>query len=243
MTGVGGLVFVADLEAPVLDDDDRHHLARVLRVRPGELVSAGDGAGRSRPCRWSGGGVLEACGEVVAAEAPTPSLTVCMALTKGARPELAVQKLTELGVDRIVPLLAARSVARWQGERAEHHLSRLRRVARQAAMQSRRAYLPEISPVCDFALAAALPGATLAQAGGGPPTAGTTVVLIGPEGGWADEELSRGLPLVGLGPGVLRAETAAIAVGVLLSGLRHGLVTASAGPGTAAEGRPGDATA
>ena len=223
-------MFVADLETPALDEDDRHHLARVLRVRRGEALQVGDGAGRWRPCRFATGGVLEPCGEVVEVEAPAPALTVGIALTKGARPELAVQKLTEVGIDRMVPFVAARSVARWEGERAERHLARLRRVAREAAMQSRRLHLPEVSLVCDLAEAAALVGATLAHPGAGPPSATTSVVLVGPEGGWADEELALGLPRVGLATGVLRAETAAIAAGVLLSALRDGVVAASPGP-------------
>ncbi len=236
MSGSARLVFVADLEAPALDDDDRHHLARVLRVREGEVLRAGDGAGRWRPCRLGPGGVLEPSGEVVEVEAPSPVLTIGIALTKGARPELAVQKLTELGIDRILPLVAARSIARWQGERAERHLVRLRRVAREAAMQSQRLHLPQVSPVYDLPEAASLPGAVLAHPGGDPPSLATTVVLVGPEGGWSDEELAMGLPRVGLGPGVLRAETAAMAAGTLLGALRHGMV-AEVAPAE----RPGEA--
>lgn len=224
MGRAGRLVFVADLQAPVLDAADRHHLARVLRLGAGETVRAGDGAGRWRPCRLNGGGLLEPCGDVVQARVPGPPLAVGIALTKGARPELAVQKLTELGIDRIVLVVAARSVARWDGERAERHLVRLRRVAREAALQSQRLHLPEISPVCDFDQVAAQAGTALAQPGGGPLTLTTTMVLVGPEGGWADEELASGLPRIGLGDGVLRSETAAVAAGALLSALRQGLV-------------------
>ncbi len=224
MSGSARLVFVADLGAPALDDDDRHHVLRVLRVRRGEALQVGDGAGRWRPCCLGVAGELEPCGEVVEVEAPVPALTVGIALTKGARPELAVQKLTEVGIDRIVPFVAARSVARWEGERAERHLIRLRRVAREAAMQSRRLHLPDVGPVCDLAEMAALVGATLAHPGGGAPSATTRVVLVGPEGGWADEELAMGMPRIGLADGVLRAETAAIAAGVLLSALRSGIV-------------------
>ncbi len=238
MEGSGRLVFVADLDSPVLDDDDRHHLARVLRLRVGEALRAGDGAGRWRPCRLGPEGVLEPRGEVVDEPAPTPALPGAVALTKGARPELAVQKLTELGIDRIVPVVAARSVARWEAERGDRHVLRLRRVAREAAMQSLRPRVPEVTPVRDFAEASALPGAALAQPGGGPPTPATRAVLVGPEGGWSDEELGCGLPRLGLGSGVLRAETAAIAAGVLLGALRQGLVA----PVLGAE-PPGESTA
>ncbi|MBW3547185.1 MAG: 16S rRNA (uracil(1498)-N(3))-methyltransferase [Actinobacteria bacterium] len=217
-------VFVADLERPELEEGDRHHLAQVLRLRPGELVTAADGAGRWCPCQVAAGGRLERSGDVVVTSAPRPALTVAIALTKGNRPELAVQKLTELGIDRVVPFLAARSVVRWDGERADRHLRRLRRVAREAAMQCRRAHLPEVTDLTDFDAAAGRPGAALACLGGQPPTLHQPTVLVGPEGGWSDEERSRGLPEVGIGPHILRAETAAIAVATLLGGLRAGLV-------------------
>ncbi|MGI8759322.1 MAG: RsmE family RNA methyltransferase [Acidimicrobiales bacterium] len=220
-------VFVADLDELRLDEADHHHLVQVLRGRAGELVTASDGAGRWRPCRLGPGGALQVCGDVVEVPAGAPALTVGVALTKGARLEVAVQKLTELGVDHIVPIAAARSVVRWVGERADHHLRRLRRVAREAAMQSRRVHLPQIAPVAEFAAAAGMPGAALAQPGGSPPSLARAVLLVGPEGGWAPEELAYDLPTVGLGPQVLRAETAAIAAGTLLVALRSGIVTES----------------
>ena len=149
---------------------------------------------------------------------------MAFALTKGEKPELVVQKLTELGVDRIVPFTAARSIVRWDADRAAHHIGRLRKVAREAAMQSRRAHLPVVEDLLDFAGVRALPGAVLADAGGGPPRLDRPVVLIGPEGGWTDDERSAGLPAMGLGPQILRAETAAIAAGTLLGALRAGTV-------------------
>jgi len=217
-------VFVADVAAPVLDDEDRHHLERVLRTRVGEEVTVADGRGGWRRCAFTAGGGLEPVGEVEQRPAPMPAITVAFALTKGEKPETAVQKLTELGVDRIVPFAAARSVARWDGDRAERHVARLRKVAREAAMQSRRAQLPIVDDVVDFAAAAAIPGACLADAGGAPPSLDRPVVLVGPEGGWSDEERAAGLPTVGLGPFVLRAETAALTAGALLGALRAGFV-------------------
>ena len=216
-------VFVADVAAPVLDDDDRHHLERVLRLRPGEEVTVSDGRGGWRVCAFDTG-ALTPVGDVEARPAPVPPLTVAFALTKGDKPETAVQKLTEVGVDRIIPFAAGRSVARWDGERAERHLSRLRKVAREAAMQSRRAHLPVVDPVTDFATVAALPGAAMADAMGAPPSLAHPVVLVGPEGGWTDDERGAGLPTVRLGAQVLRAETAAIVAGGLLAALRSGLV-------------------
>jgi 16S rRNA (uracil1498-N3)-methyltransferase len=214
-------VFVGDLDHAQLDPGDRHHLERVLRIRRGEAVTASDGAGRWRRFRY--GPALLPNGEVVEVPAPVPVLTVALALTKGHRPELVVQKLTELGVDRIAVFPSARSVARWEGERAERHLQRLRRVAREAAMQSRRVRLPTVVGLEGFAAAAALPGAALADRDGGPPTLAHPAILVGPEGGWTPEERA-GRPRVALSDGVLRAETAAIVVGTILTAMRDGRV-------------------
>jgi len=213
-------VFVADLDAPALDDVDRHHLERVLRTRPGEEVTVSDGRGGWRRCTFAAGGGLRPEGPVEHRAAPSPPITIAFALTKGDKPELTVQKLTELGVDRIIPFVAFRSVTRWDDERGARHVDRLRKVAREAAMQCRRAHLPAVDDVVDFATVAALPGAALADAGGAPPDLGHPVVLVGPEGGWADEERAGGLPTVSLGEHVLRSETAAMAAATLLTALR-----------------------
>lgn len=223
-------VFVADLAAPQLDADDRHHLGRVLRLRAGETVSASDGRGGWRPCTWAGdgggdgGGGLAPAGEVERVAPPLPPITVAFAPVKGDRPEWVVQKLTEVGVDRIVVLATARSVVRWEGDRAAKHIERLGRVAREAAMQSRRVWLPQVEGVVAFGEAVGGGGVALAEPGGAPPSLDRPVVLVGPEGGWSDDELAVDLPRVDLGPTVLRAETAAVAAGVLLSALRAGLV-------------------
>src|SRR5688500_562389 len=110
--------FVDDLDVPRLDGDDQRHLQRVLRLRPGSEVTAGDGAGRWRPCLLTDGPGLDVVGDVVADPDPGPALTVGFALVKGEKPELVVQKLTELGVDRIVPFDAERSVVRWEPAKA-----------------------------------------------------------------------------------------------------------------------------
>jgi 16S rRNA (uracil1498-N3)-methyltransferase len=230
-------VFVADLDVLDLDDVDRHHLSRSLRLRPGEEVTASDGAGRWRRCRSvtarSGGGpadlLLEADGPVRYEAAPSPPVGVGFVVTKGERPEWVVQKLTEVGVDRIVLLSSARSVVRWEAVRAERNTERLRRVAREAAMQSRRTRLPEVSgpaPLGEVVSRSQDAGEiALAEQGGERPTLARPFVLVGPEGGWDPAELAGGLPRVGLGPNVLRAETAAVTAGVLLCGLRAGLVS------------------
>jgi 16S rRNA (uracil1498-N3)-methyltransferase len=227
-------VFVADLDAPVLDEADRHHLAHALRLRPGEEVTASDGTGRGRRCRYVTGRpgrdrvevALEPEGPLISEEPLSPAVGVGFVVTKGSRPEWVVQKLTEVGVDRIVPLSSSRSVVRWDPSRAERNVERLRRVAREAAMQSRRNRLPDVTEVLPFAdVAVAGAVAALAEVGGKPPSLERPFVLVGPEGGWDRTELACGLPLVDLGPNVLRAETAAVAAGVLLCALRAGLVS------------------
>jgi 16S rRNA (uracil1498-N3)-methyltransferase len=216
----GPLVFVADLEHPVLTDDDHHHLARVRRVRDGHEVLLADGTGRWRRARFAGA-EPEVVGEIATAPLASPPVGVGFALVKGQKPELVVQKLTELGVDRIVPFTASRSVVRWDQAKARASLARFERVAREAAMQSRRPRLPTVEPVGTFHALAARPGACRADADGAPPSLDHPLVLVGPEGGWSDEERSVALPLVSLADGVLRAETAAIAAGVLLTSLRR----------------------
>jgi len=152
---------------------------------------------------------------------------------KGERPELVVQKLTELGVDRILPLAAARSVVRWDPARAARGVARLRQVAREAAMQARRTRLPEVADVATVvaaARAAGSGGALCDQGGATPLGLARPSLLIGPEGGWDPDELRCGLPTVGLGPTTLRSETAAIAAAVLLCGLRAATVGEAGGP-------------
>lgn len=235
-------VFVADVGAPVIDDADRHHLERVLRLRPGEQVTVSDGAGAWLLCVLGTGLVLEPVGEVERSERPRPELTVGFALVKGDRPEWIVQKLTECGVDRIVPFVAERSVVRWDGDKTARNAERLRRVAREAAMQSRRRWLPNVVDPVPFATTVRLVqgvGGALADAGSGDAVSlARPAVLVGPEGGWSDAERASaeasGLAAVRLGPQVLRAETAAVAAGVLLAALRDGIVAPSAGsPGPA----------
>ena len=220
--GAAAHAFVADLDSPVLAPEDRHHLERVLRLRRGEALTVSDGAGGWRSCTFDT--ELRPAGDVMREPAPVPRITVAFALLKGERPELVVQKLTELGVDRITPMVTARCVVRWDGARSGRHGDRLQRVAREAAMQSRRSWLPIVDTVASFASVASQPDAVLADAGGGPVDLDRPVVLVGPEGGWSPEEVACGRPTVGLAPNVLRAETAAIAAGALLVAKRASLV-------------------
>ncbi len=221
----GPFVFVDDLDGPTLGDDDRHHLVRVLRTRPGAPLVLGDGAGAWRT------GVLgptdvEPTGPIRRWAPPQPALTIGFALVKGDKPELIVQKLTELGVDRIVPFRAERSVARWDDAKAAKAVARLRTVARAAAMQSHRPVLPTVEDVADLAALASRPGAGLADRTGAPPSLDRPVLLVGPEGGWTDAERASA-PSVALGEHVLRAETAAVTAGSLLTALRAALVAPS----------------
>ncbi|MGH8921771.1 MAG: RsmE family RNA methyltransferase [Actinomycetes bacterium] len=218
-------VFVEDLDAPALGEADRHHLTRVLRLRSGESVVAADGRGGWRLCRYADG-ALAPHGEIHHEDRPEPALTVAFAPTKGDRPEWTVQKLAELGIDTISPLHSARSVVRWEGDRGTRQVARLQEVAVQAARQSRRLWRPVVTPVTTFAdLVAARPGdLVLSVAGGAPPSLGRPVVLVGPEGGWGPDELRAGLPIMGLGSGVLRAETASVTAAAVLTALRAGLV-------------------
>jgi len=221
-------VFVDDLDVLALAPDDARHLARVLRLRAGEPVVAADGAGAWRPATFAAEDApLGAAGPVRVQARPDPPVVVGFVPVKGERPEWVVQKLTELGVDHIVVLRSARSVVRWEGDRARSALRRLRRVAREAAAQSRRAWLPRLDGVLDLAGMAALLAPVplaLAEPGAEPPGPATTAVAVGPEGGWDPGELGTASGQVGLGGAILRAETAALGAGMLLCALRDGLV-------------------
>lgn len=204
----------------MLADADRHHLERARRLRPGDRLTVGDGRGRHRSARF--GGDLSVEGPVVAEPKPEPPLTVAFGLTKGDRPDLTVQKLTEIGIDRIVPFVADRTVVRWDEHKAARNVGRWRAIAREAAAQAHRAWLPEVTEVGTFASAIASPGAALTDPTGEPPTAERTTWLVGPEGGWSPDEvaLAAHLPRVRIAGHVLRAETAAIVSGALLAALR-----------------------
>ncbi len=219
----GPVVFVADLGTPELDADDRHHLERVLRVRRGGAIVCSDGTGYWRRCRL--GTHVEPEGDIERIPRALPPIRVGFALVKGEKPELITQKLTEVGVDRIVPFSAERSVVRWDDDRATRHHERLRRVAIAAAAQSRRVWLPEVEAPVSFRSLAQQPGVALADLDGEPPGGDLPTVLVGPEGGWSDAERARVERRVGFGTLVMRAETAAIVVGATLSALRAGIVS------------------
>ncbi len=213
------LVFVDHLDTPVLGDEDYHHLTRSLRLKDGSAISVSDGQGRW--CRGRLGAVVEAAGPVVEVGRPTWPIAVAFAPMKAQRPEWIVQKLTELGVDHIIPLRTERSVVRWDADRAGRQTERWVKTIREAAMQSRQVRLPTFEPVSDVhAVLARHPYAALADPEGVPVGAGDRMLLIGPEGGWGAEE-RRGAGLRSLPGGILRAETACIVAATMLANLRN----------------------
>jgi 16S rRNA (uracil1498-N3)-methyltransferase len=206
-------VLVTDVEDAMLDEATVHHLRRVLRLRDGEPITVTDGAGAWRTGTFTGAGV-EPGGDVIVEPAPDPPLIVAVAPPKGERAEWLVQKCTEVGVDRIMWLDAERSVVRWNGDRAEQHLARFRRIATEAALQSRRVWLPVIEgPVPATAV---LPTAAAAEPGGRAVDAGDTTIAVGPEGGWSEAESKLAASHVSLGSNVLRVETAAVVAVTLM---------------------------
>ncbi len=212
---------------------DGHHLERVRRLRVGEPVTAADGAGRWRPYRVAradpGQLTLAADGSPVVEPRLTPGLVLACAPTKGERPEAVVRHATELGVDEIWWVTTARSVVRWDGERADAVLERLRRVAREAAAQCRRARLPLLEAPGPLGDLAGRPGLLVADRAGAAPTdlpdppEPGWILVVGPEGGLTPGELAAlgHPPRLGLGPHVLRSETAALAGPAALAAHRH----------------------
>lgn len=216
-------VFVADIAVPEIDDDTGHHLRRVRRLRPGVRCTATDGAGAWRWCRLGEDGSLEPDGEVVRAPRATPEIVIAFALTKGGKPELVVQKLTELGIDRIVPFRAEHSVVRWDGDKAADHHRRWQAVVVAALEQSRGCWLPRVDPVADLDSVVGL-GAIRLDRGGRAPSLRRPVLAVGPEGGWSDAERAALPETVGIATNVLRAETAALTAGGVMTSLRSGAV-------------------
>jgi 16S rRNA (uracil1498-N3)-methyltransferase len=211
-----------------LDGDEGRHAATVVRIRAGERVVLTDGAGTAATCTVTAAGkaALDLVVDEVAVTTPSaPTLTVVQAIPKGDRGELAVEVLTEIDVDRIVPWAAARSVAVWRGERADKGLAKWRAAGRAAAKQARRSLFPEITPLATTAEIVGLIGdADLAlvlhedavEAFAGVDLAGidSVLIVVGPEGGIAEDELAAfaaaGARVVRLGSSVLRTSTAGV---------------------------------
>ncbi|MEU8518192.1 16S rRNA (uracil(1498)-N(3))-methyltransferase [Streptomyces sp. NPDC048577] len=224
----------------VLDGPEGRHAVSVKRLRAGEELVLTDGRGA-----WAGCVVASAEGKdrlTVDVRAvhddpePTPRITVVQALPKGDRGELAVEIMTETGVDAIVPWAASRCVTQWRGERGLKALAKWRATAREAGKQSRRTRFPEVADAMSTKQAAALlaeadfaavlhedrdhPSDALADAR--LPVTGGIVLVVGPEGGVSPEELAvfeaAGAKPYRLGPSVLRTSTAGTAATALLLG-------------------------
>jgi len=219
----------------VLGGAEGHHAASVRRLRPGEALRLADGRGGVAECVVTAvepGGLRLAVGQVVRLEPPRPRFVLVQALAKGDRGELAVELATELGVDEVVPWAAARSVTRWEGTRGERALARWRATAREAAKQSRRAWVPPVAEPHTTGqvatrLARSAGGLLLGEGAAEPLTAarlpndGDLVLVVGPEGGLDDAEIaaltSAGGRPVRLGDAVLRTSTAGAAALAVLS--------------------------
>lgn len=227
-------------EQVLLDGDEGHHAARVLRMRVGEPVMVCDGAGEV------GDGVVASVDRTGLAidvtgrwsvAAVDPKVTVVQALPKSDRSELAVDLAVEAGADEVIPWQAQRCVSRWDAHKAEKGRRRWEAVAQAASRQSRRAYVPSVPELHSTAQLAELVGARAAdgavvlvlhesaESGLGAlaarlSSASSVVLIVGPEGGVADEELrilaDAGAAPVRLGPTVLRTSSAAaVALGAL----------------------------
>ncbi|MFJ8081073.1 16S rRNA (uracil(1498)-N(3))-methyltransferase [Streptomyces sp. NPDC096205] len=221
----------------VLDGPEGRHAVSVKRLRPGEDVVLTDGRGR-----WAEGVVRAAegkdrlvvdLGAVEEEPEPQPRITVVQALPKGDRGELAVETMTETGVDAIVPWAASRCITQWKGERGLKALAKWRATAREAGKQSRRVRFPEVADAASSKQVAALLAkadfaAVLHESGEEPlatvelPTEGEIVLVVGPEGGVSPEELAlfaeAGAKPYVLGRTVLRTSTAGTAAVALLLG-------------------------
>jgi 16S rRNA (uracil1498-N3)-methyltransferase len=238
---MGAPVFVLDRallaqDRVVLDGAEGRHAATVRRLAPGEHVVLTDGHGLRADCRVVAAGpdrlelVVHARTET---PEPAPRLVVVQALPKGDRGEVAVETMTEAGVDEIVPWAASRCVTRWREGRGEKALARWRSTAQAAAKQSRRARFPvvtELAGTLDVVdrLRRAAAGVVLHEEAVDtlsdlqPPTTGEVVLVVGPEGGLSDEELAVLSQAAGtsyrIGPTVLRTSTAGtVALAAVLS--------------------------
>ena len=216
-------------DAVELDGDEARHAVVVKRIRVGEQVVLTDGAGTCATVTVAATtktSLSATVDEVATVEPELPRVVVVQAIPKGDRGELAVEMLTEVGVDVIVPWAAARSVSVWRGDKQVKALAKWRSTARESAKQSRRAWFPEVAEMVGTADVVALlrdadVPVVLHEAASGPlgdlpvPGRGEIVIVVGPEGGISEEELvafaAVGAEPVRLGSSVLRTSTAGVA--------------------------------
>jgi 16S rRNA (uracil1498-N3)-methyltransferase len=227
-------LFLGFLDTPEVGDEvcltgeEGHHAADVRRIRLGEVVLISDGAGRAvrgPVTRTEKGSLAMEVAEVLTTPTPKVRYIAVQALPKADRAELAVEVLTEAGIDQIIPWQAERSIVKWAPERVERALSRWRSTAREAAKQSRRFRVPVVAePMTtaelvqqiqrvDLALAlhevAETPLPTVEL-----PSSGDVLFIVGPEGGLSDAEVTAfaeaGAKVVLISDAVLRTSTAGV---------------------------------
>jgi 16S rRNA (uracil1498-N3)-methyltransferase len=235
------------------DSDETHHLVRVLRLRPGDVVQALDGRGLALTVQLTTIGSRHAKGHVLArsqvnAESPL-ALTLVQSIPKGDKMETIVRMATELGVERVAPVLTERTVVRMDGVRWGERAQRWQRVAQEAAKQSGRSVVPVVQSPRSFErwFTAESPGTLvvcLHEAEERPlscvlpaPPVRRVALVVGPEGGLSQGEIeilrAGGALVAGLGPRILRTETAG-PVGLALLQARYGdLGTKTVTPGPA----------
>ena len=245
-------------ETVTISGEDHRYLTRVLRLAPGDRVMLFDGRGAEADAELARIGPRDAELRLIARRAAAsskrgPALILLQALARGEKMDFVMQKATELGADRIIPVATARAVPHLEAQRSESRHARWEKIAREAARQCGRADVPAIDPVADFvqavsdlpegalkllfyeaaraqslkaalnaalkaALEAALEAALPAALPSSAPAA--VAIAIGPEGGFTDEEAAAaeaaGFVAVGLGPRILRTETAALAALAIL---------------------------
>ena len=227
-------------DAVTLTGSEAHHAAAVRRVRSGEQVTVGDGRGA-----WLTGEceavtpreVVVRITHRIDTPAATPRIVLAQALAKGDRDELAVQAATELGVDEIVPWQAARSISRWDSAKAEKGRTRWASIVREAAKQAHRAWIPDVAALETTAALAGRGAASvilvleptaprrLTELGLRADDPRDVILVVGPEGGIAPEELEvfgrSGATLARLGDTVLRTSTAGPAALAVVSAALH----------------------
>ena len=226
-------------DSATLAGAEGRHAASVRRIGAGEWVDVVDGAGARATCEVSGSDKTSlslVVRELVREDAPNPEVILVQALAKGGRDEAAVEICTEIGIDRVIPWASQRAIVQWRGPKAEKGRAKWEGVARSAAKQSRRAFVPTVEGVMDSreltswvasltdeagvafvcheeaseSLGAAL--ASLQEAGADASLPPRVALIVGPEGGIGPEEtgalVDAGARMIGLGANVLRSSTA-----------------------------------
>lgn len=226
-------------DSATLGGAEGRHAASVRRIGAGEWVDVVDGAGARATCEVNGShkaSLSLIVRELVREDAPNPEVILVQALAKGGRDEAAVEICTEIGIDRVIPWASQRAIVQWKGPKADKGRAKWEGVARAAAKQSRRAFVPTVEGVMDSreltswvasltdeagvafvcheeaseSLGAAL--ASLQEAGADASLPPRVALIVGPEGGIGPEEtgalVDAGARMIGLGANVLRSSTA-----------------------------------